>query len=237
MAINITPEHRERKRLELVDNFPENIKLDGQVGPLQCAWIFEEKAYNNAISGDDYEQKINQCIRLQQKNNHEYARLLARLERLSVGGDSSQPRAGVQGSSSSSTMGQAAASLQPMNHPTNQAPGLRSPAQQQAQQQNQVPVQLQQARVENILEPATQDPERTGLSPVEIERNKVWDKLQTLNAKYLSDMNELYIMLTHRSNQVLSFCNVSVLLNFRCRKLLPNCAQVVKGVCCRACIT
>jgi hypothetical protein len=55
---------------------------------------------------DDYEQKINQCIRLQQKNNHEYARLLARLERLSVGGDSSQPRAGVQGSSSSSTMGQ-----------------------------------------------------------------------------------------------------------------------------------
>jgi hypothetical protein len=30
---------------------------------------------------------------------------------------------------------QAAASLQPMNHPTNQAPDLRSPAQQQAQQQ------------------------------------------------------------------------------------------------------
>jgi len=30
---------------------------------------------------------------------------------------------------------QAAASLQPMKHPTNQAPDLRSPAQQQAQQQ------------------------------------------------------------------------------------------------------
>ena len=36
-------------------------------------------------------------------------------------------------------------------------------------------------------------------------------KLQSLNTKYLSDMNELYIMLTHRSNQVLSFCTFTVL--------------------------
>lgn len=34
-----------------VDNFPSDIELDGQVGPLNCALIFEEKAYNNAISG------------------------------------------------------------------------------------------------------------------------------------------------------------------------------------------
>lgn len=33
-----------------VDNFPTDIKLDGQVGPLQCARIFEEKAYTSAVS-------------------------------------------------------------------------------------------------------------------------------------------------------------------------------------------
>lgn len=69
---------------------------------------------------NDYERKINECLQLQRRTADEYARLLAQWERLSVRGDSSQPRAGVQGSSSSST---------------NQAPGLRSPAQQQAQQQ------------------------------------------------------------------------------------------------------
>ena len=69
---------------------------------------------------NDYERKINECLQLQHRTADELAKVQAQMEWLRVRGYSSQPRAGVQGSSSSST---------------NQAPGLRSPAQQQAQQQ------------------------------------------------------------------------------------------------------
>lgn len=55
---------------------------------------------------NDYEQKINQCLQLRRRTEDQYERLLEEWKRLSVGGDSSQPRAGEQGSSSSSTMGQ-----------------------------------------------------------------------------------------------------------------------------------